>query len=279
MFSHTLMLGDGAMGTELIKTHPLLTSNLSSFNITHPEFVTEIHRRYIAAGAQIIFTNTFGAGLPALKKYGLAADFQKILEMGVACAQKTAQKNTLIVGDMGPSSLSREEALDYGFKKLARDFMEQARILEDSGVNALALETFTTHEELELALEACVEACHKIPVWASVSPRHDGTLSDGTLLEDWVDFLEKSPAAVLGVNCGESPASVIAAVKKMRTLSLKRLLIKPSVGIIYPVDAATFAREMEEAQNWGPCIVGGCCGTTPEYIVVLRKNFTNKEYE
>lgn len=272
MFSHVLTLGDGAMGTELLKIHPLLAFNLPALNVTHPELVTTIHRRYLAAGAKILFTNTFNTTLKP--------DLRKILERGVSCAQKATQKNTLIVGDIGPSSLSREASLEYGFKKLAENFAKQAKILEQSGVHALILETFTTREELELALNACSEACPKIPIWASMSPRQNGTLSDGTPLKDWVNFLEKSPVTVLGVNCGESLDSVIAIAKKIRSLSLKRILIKPSTGIIYPVDVVTFAREMEKVQNLGPCILGGCCGTTPEYIDALRKKITNQnKYE
>jgi methionine synthase I (cobalamin-dependent) len=232
-------------------------------NTTHPELVTEIHRRYIAAGAQILFTNTFDAGLPTLKT---------ILEKRVACAQKSAEKNTLIVGDIGPSGLSRPDALDYGLKKLATHFREQAKILENCGAHALVLETFTAREELALALEAGVTSCCKIPVWASVSPRQDGTLSDGTAFEDWAYFLATSPIAVVGINCGDTLSSMIRIAKKMRELfSTKPLLVKPSVGVIYPVDAATFAREMGEAQNWAPCILGGCCGTTPATIDALRK--------
>lgn len=276
MFSHAFTLADGAMGTELITVHPLPTPNLAALNLTHPELITEIHRRYIAAGAQILFTNTFSAGLPTLKKCDLEGRFKKILQEGVICAQKTAQKDTIIVGDVGPSFLSRAEALDYGLKKLMGDFREQAKILEDCGVHALALETFTAREELELALETCTATCRKIPVWASVSPHQDGTLSDGTPFKDWAHFLKTSPASVIGINCGNTLPSMITIAQKMRELSAKPLLIKPNAGVIYPVDAATFAREMGEVQNYGPCILGGCCGTTPEYIDALRKTFMNQ---
>ena len=282
LLSSQTVLADGAMGT-MLHAHGIgFEKCFDELNLTNPSAVAEIHRAYIEAGAELIITNTFGANRFKLTKHGLQDKTTEINKAGVDLAKRVVSasfRNVLVAGDVGPLGV---RIAPYGRVKpeAAREaFAEQIRALADSGVDLIVIETFSDLYEIREAIKAAKETCD-LPVVASVTFTRD----DRTLLGDdpvrVARMLNDAGVDVIGVNCSGGPAQLLRLLKQMtQVVPQGKFWVKPNAGwpeqvggrIMYPADAEYFGDYALSFREAGACIVGGCCGTTPQHIAAMRK--------
>jgi methionine synthase / methylenetetrahydrofolate reductase(NADPH) len=276
------ILADGAMGTMLHAHGVGFEKCFDELNLRNPSAVAEIHRAYIEAGAQLVITNTFGANRFKLSKHGLQDDVIEINKAGVDLAKRVVSasfRNVLVAGDVGPLGV---RIAPYGRVKpeQAREaFAEQIRALAESGVDLIVIETFSDLYEIREAIKASKETCD-LPVVASVTFTRD----DRTLLGDdpikVARTLHECGVDVIGVNCSGGPTQLLRILKQMhQAVPDAKFWVKPNAGwpeqvggrIMYPADAEYFGDYALSFREAGACIVGGCCGTTPQHIAAMRK--------
>jgi methionine synthase / methylenetetrahydrofolate reductase(NADPH) len=280
--SSQTLLADGAMGTMLHAHGVGFDRCFDELNLTNPLAVAEIHRAYIEAGAELIITNTFGANRFKLAKHGLQDKMIAINKAGVDLAKRVVAasfRDVLVAGDVGPLGV---RIAPYGRVKpeAAREaFAEQIRALAESGVDLIVIETFSDLYEIREAIKAARETCD-LPVVASVTFTRD----DRTLLGDdpvkVARRLKECGVDVIGVNCSGGPAQLLRLLKQMsQAVPTGKFWIKPNAGwpeqvsgrIMYPAEAEYFGEYALSFREAGACIVGGCCGTTPQHIAAMRK--------
>ncbi len=276
------ILADGAMGTMLHSRGVSFEKCFDELNLNNPAAVAEIHREYIEAGAEIIITNTFSANKFKLGKYGLQNHVEEINKAGVELAKRVVAasfKNVLIAGDVGPLGV---RIAPYGRIKLeeAREaFAEQIKSLAEAGADLIVIETFSDVYEIQEAIKAAKEVCD-LPVIASVTFTRD----DRTLLGDdpakVATRISAAGADVIGVNCSGGPSQLLRILKQMRqAVPHGKFWVKPNAGwpeqvsgrIMYPADAEYFGEYALLFRSAGANIVGGCCGTTPQHILMMKK--------
>ena len=279
-----IILADGAMGTMLHARGIGFDKCFDELNLTHPSTVAEIHRAYIEAGAQLIITNTFGANRFKLAKHGLEDHILQINRASVDLAKRVVSasfKEVLVAGDVGPLGVRIAPFGRVQPEQARAAFAEQIKVLAEAGADLIVLETFTDLYEIREAIKAAKEVCH-LPVIASVTFTRD----DRTVLGDdpakVARALREEKADVIGVNCSGGPAQLSRILKQMsQAIPDGRFWVKPNAGwpeqvggrIMYPADPEYFGEYALSFREMGACIVGGCCGTTPQHIAAMRKAF------
>jgi len=269
---------DGAMGTQLYERGVLYSACFEELNVSRPELVSKVHDDYVRAGAQVIESNTFGANVLRLEKYGLSSRMRELNTAGVRLARAAAAGHAYVLGAIGPSGYflgeSGEAQPAQDLERVRSVLLEQARTLVEAGVDGLLVETFRQTPELRVAVEAAVQAAEgRIPVIASASLDEAGRMAEGTGAEEVARLVKEWGASMVGVNCSEGPMAVLAAVEKMIPVGLP-VLAAPNAGLPRRVDErmvyvstpeyfGVYARRMIRV---GVRLVGGCCGTTPEHV-------------
>ena len=283
------ILADGAMGTMLHARGVGFDKCFDELNMTNPSAVAEIHRAYIEAGAQLIITNTFGANRFKLTKHGLQEDVIEINKASVDLAKRVVSasfKDVLVAGDVGPLGVRIAPFGRVQPEQAREAFAEQIRALAEAGVDLIVIETFSDLYEIREAIKAAKETCD-LPVVASVTFTRD----DRTLLGDEpmkvARTLRDAGADVIGVNCSGGPAQLLRILKQMKqAVPDGKFWVKPNAGwpeqvggrIMYPADADYFGDYALSFRESGACVVGGCCGTTPQHIAVMKKALASSEY-
>jgi len=266
------LLVDGAMGSLLYERGVLHTRSYDELSLSQPELIRQVHADYLAAGAQVIETNTFGANRMALARHGLVDSVAKINKASVAIAKEVAHGKAYIAAAVGPTGVKFGIATEAE-RRLARFALaEQIDILVIAGVDVIMLETFTSILEMETAIHVAKERGPRVPVVAQMvfdaQGRGDGGLPPGEI----ADRMIAAGADVVGANCGIGPAELYNVGSAMVGHG-KPVVIQPNAGLPASVEGRTlyvanpehfgvFARRMLKG---GVSMVGGCCGTTPEH--------------
>ncbi len=277
--SQRILVADGAMGTLLYARGVFINRCFDELNLSSPDLVRQVHRDYADAGAEILETNTYGANRRRLSGFGYADKLAAINAAGVLLAREASEGGPFVAGAMGPLGVHIEPLGPTSFAEARAIFREQATALIASGVDLLVLETFGDPNELREAIFAAREAAGPDPVIvAQVAVDDFGRLSGGAAVEALAREIEDWPADVLGVNCSVGPKTMLEVIEQMARLTRMPLSAMPNAGLptrvegrnIYlcsPEYMAQYARRMLRA---GVRIIGGCCGTTPEHIKLIR---------
>ncbi len=284
LHADTPLLADGAMGT-LLHTHGVpLDGCFDQYNLTKPDMIKGIHRSYVDVGVDLLETNTFGANRLKLTEYGLEDQVVAINQAGVALARAaiadSGHKDRIyIVGSVGPLGAGLQP---YGRLKPedARAlFSEQIGALIDAGVDGIIFETFTTLDEVLLALEAARALAPTLPVICEMTFTQDDRTVSGHLPGAVAHRLHEAGADVIGVNCSGGPAQITRVIQAMRqSAPTARLSAMPNAGYpqtvggrtMYPATTEYFSDHALTLKALGTQIIGGCCGTTPEHIRAMR---------
>jgi methionine synthase / methylenetetrahydrofolate reductase (NADH) len=263
---------DGAMGTQLYERGYFITRSFDEANLARPDLVLEIHRDYVAAGAQIIESNTFGANRELLRRYGAADRLRDINRAGVRLARQAAGGVAYVAGSIGPTGALATKLTGERRSDLESVFREQIEALLEEGVDLLVLETFIGAAEMEAAL-VTARALFRGPIVAQMSFSEDRPSIDGLPPALVADFLRERGADVVGVNCAEGPAFVFEVAREMlghgRPVSAQpnagrpRRLDERTIYMTTPEYFGVYARRLFQS---GVLLVGGCCGTGPEHI-------------
>ena len=266
---------DGGTGS-LLQANGLKPGELpETWNILHPEIVTKLHYDYLEAGADIIKTNTFGAN--GLKfndssEYGLDGIVTAAMENAKNAVGK-AGKKCFIALDIGPTGKLLKPLGDLGFEEAYGLFSDVVKIGAREGADLVLIETMSDSYEVKAAVLAAKENCD-LPVFATMIFDSRGKLLTGGTVESTVALLEGLGVDALGFNCGLGPVQMKGILADIMKAASVPVIVNPNAGLprseggktVYDIDADEFARTMREIVEMGACVVGGCCGTTPEHI-------------
>ena len=275
----SLLVFDGAMGSLLYERGVFVTQNFEQLNVTRPDIVLKIHDDYVAAGAQVIETNTFGANRFRLDRHGLADQVRAFNVAGARLARQAAGETVWVGGSMGPSGLVPGVATQPELALVSATFAEQAAALVAGGADVLVLETFRHLAEIRLALEAAREAAPDTPVIASMTFDPTGTVADGSTPEQVASTLRDLGADAIGVNCGDGPQLALAIAERLVRSGLP-LCVQPNAGLprnvdgrlLYMATPEYFDVFLRRTVQLGATMIGGCCGTTPEHVRWMAKS-------
>jgi methionine synthase I (cobalamin-dependent)/5,10-methylenetetrahydrofolate reductase len=274
-----VLVADGAMGTMLYGRGVFVNRCYDELNLSSPQLVLETHEQYVRAGAEILETNTFGANRARLGAFGIAEKLADINAAGVRLARQAAGDSAFVAGAMGPLGIRIEPLGPTSLAEARAMFREQAEALIAAGVDLIVLETFSNLSELHEAVLAVREAAGSEPVLvAQLTVDDDGNLADGTQVETYTRALDSWPIDVIGLNCSTGPKLLLETIERMMAFSDKPFSAMPNAGLPVRIEGrnlylsspeymAQYARRFLWA---GVRIVGGCCGTTPEHIKLIR---------
>ena len=264
---------DGAMGTMLQRSGMKPGTIPETLNITAPETVAAIHRAYLRAGSQAVYANTFGANSLKMKDTGYT--LREIIGAGVRIAKECAAETGALAGlDVGPLGVMLEPIGSLPFGRAVELYKEIMRAGEESGADLIAIETMSDLAETRAALLAAKEATG-LPVFVTMSFDATGRTFTGCTPASMARTLEGLGADAVGVNCSLGPKEMVPIIREIRENTRLPVIAKPNAGLpdpvtgAYGVDAAEFAAAMREIAAAGADILGGCCGTDPEYIRAL----------
>jgi len=273
------VLCDGAMGTLLYAKGIFINRSYDELNLSQPDLIRGIHHEYLQAGAEIIETNTFGGNSFRLARHSLADKVNDINQAGARLAREAAKSfDVWVAGSVGPLGTRIEPLGKTSFQEARDAFRQQIQALVESGVDILMFETFGYLEEIHQALLAAKDVSPSLPIVAQVTIDEDGNCLDGSDPATFVPKLEEWGADVVGCNCSVGPVAMLDAMERVRAATSLPLAAQPNAGIprsvegrnIYlcsPEYMASYARKFVSA---GVRLVGGCCGTTPEHIRVMK---------
>ena len=272
-----VVLMDGGVGTELYNRGFYLNQCFDALNLSAPDIVAEIHASYLRAGAQVLTTNTFGANRAKLSEHGVAEKLHEINRTAAELARKAAG-DAYVAGSVGPLGLRVEPWGPTSVEEAREMFIEQIRGLLEGGVDLFMLETFSDLAEIREAINAAREVAPQLPVIASMTVDDDGRSLYGTTPEVFTARLDKWGADIIGVNCSVGPGPMLGSLERMLTVTERPIAVQPNAGPprlhegrqLYLASPEYMAEYAKRFVQTGARLVGGCCGTTPEYIKAMR---------
>lgn len=275
------VLLDGAMGTMLLQKGMKPGQRPELMNIINPEAVYDVHRAYLEAGSNIIYTNTFGVGAPKLEGTGYTTERLTKAAVAIACAAR-AHEDAFVALDIGPLGELLEPMGTLRFEDAYAYFRQQVLAGEEAGADIIVIETMSDLYEVKAALLAATENTN-LPVMATMSFETNGRTFSGCGVEAMAATLEGLGACAIGINCSLGPKQIYPLIQKMASVTQLPLIVKANAGLpdardgSYATTPEQFAQEMAAFTKLGVRYMGGCCGTTPDYIRALRQALEGKE--
>ncbi len=274
-----VVLLDGATGSNLRRAGMPVGVSPEKWVLEHPAALQDLQRAYADAGSHIVYAPTFGGNRYNLRSYGLEDQIKELNTALVRLSKEAVEGRVLVGGDISTLGKPMEPAGEMTYTQLYDIYCEQMSILAEAGVDLLAVETMMGVEETAAALDAAQSVCD-LAVLCSLSVEADGSaLFDGNAVEA-VKTLQGMGAAAVGVNCSTGPDQLEAVVSSMKAVAEVPVIAKPNAGMpimtetgdaVYSMGPKDFARHIWRLANAGAGVVGGCCGTTPEYIRQVKK--------
>ena len=276
--SEAILIGDGAMGSRLFELGAELSQSYDYLNIIKPAVVRQVHGEYLAAGSDILETNTFSANRYKLARFGLENQVGEINRRGVELAREVSGEKAFIAGAVGPlpgglTDLSIEELSESDARAA---FREQITSLADAGADLIILETFTELAQIKLAL-AEARACCDLPIIAQMTFPDGQHAPDGSDAFEALEALHRAGADVIGTNCGQGVARVLRAIEYLGQRTNARLSAFANAGLpqrvggrmLYLATPEYIAESAQRMVQAGANIIGGCCGTTSRDIAAI----------
>jgi 5-methyltetrahydrofolate--homocysteine methyltransferase len=279
LLTKQLIILDGAFGTELQKKGLPTGACPEKWCLDHPQIIQELYASYQKAGAQIVYTCTFGANRFKLKQYGVKENAYQINYELARAAKLAVGGKALVAGDIGPTGLFIEPFGPLAFEEAVDAFKDQARGLIDGGCNLIVIETMIDIQEARAALLA-VKEIKDIFTLVSMTYEKDGYTLNGTDPVTALITLQSLGADAVGCNCSTGPEKMVDFIAAMKPYATVPLAAKPNAGVprlengktIFEMDATTFASFGRKFAKAGANMLGGCCGTTPAHIQKLARS-------
>lgn len=276
-----IVLLDGATGSNLMRVGMPRGVCTEAWIAENPQPLLDLQRAYVEAGSQIIYAPTFSANRYSLARHGLQDRMQELNHTLVQLSKQAADGRALVAGDMTTTGIPLEPLGTMKYDELFEIYAQQAAALYEAGADLIVIETMLGIDETAVALEATKSVC-KLPVMCSMTVQADGGLYFGGRCTEAVQTLQALGADAVGINCSLGPEQLVSIVRNMKAEAQIPLLVKPNAGMpvisdegeaIYPMDAESFAKHMQVLVEHGANLIGGCCGTRPEFIAALKKMF------
>lgn len=281
---HFPLILDGATGTQLQKRGYASGQCAEEWVLEHPEVIREIQRGYIAAGSQIVYASTFGANRVKLEENGIfnqVADYNARL---VGLSKEAAGGSAWVAGDIAPSGKFLAPVGDTSFEELVEIYTQQARALEDAGVDLYVVETMMTVPEARAAVLA-VKSVSKKPLFVTFTCDADGKTLMGSDVTAALLIMQGMGVDAFGLNCSVGPEDMLKQLRRLSKYAEVPLIAKPNAGMpeivdgkaVYHCDPEEFAAMVPEFAAAGVAIYGGCCGTEVRHIRALVESTNGVE--
>lgn len=275
----TLIL-DGATGSNLMKAGMPKGICTEQWVAEHPDTIIELQRAYAEAGSDIVYAPTFMANPLSLATHGLEAETERLNHTLVGLSKKAVGDHVLVAGDLTTTGKLMEPMGSMKYEDLYDSYAKQISCLVDAGVDLLVAETMLASNETMVILDAAQAVCD-LPVLCSLTMEADGSLFFGGNVFDAVEELEAMGAFAVGCNCSTGPDQLESVIAGIRSRVSIPVIAKPNAGMpvisaetgeaVYNMEPAVFAQSMLKLKAAGASLLGGCCGTTPEFIRELKK--------
>lgn len=267
---------DGATGSNLMKAGMPRGVCTEQWICENPKPLQELQRAYEKAGSQVVYAPTFSANRISLKNYGLENQVAELNKALIEISRTAVGSQVLVAGDL--TTAGKQE---IPYEELLEAYREQIVVQTQEGVDLLVAETMLGVTECMAVLDAAASVC-SLPVMCTLTVESDGSLFFGGDIYEAVETLEEMGADAVGINCSTGPDQLLSVVENMRKRVSIPLIVKPNAGMpiineqgqpVYSMGAQEFADCMKRLVQAGADIIGGCCGTTPEYIEKLHNIF------
>ena len=267
---------DGATGSNLMKAGMPKGVCTEQWICENPKPLQELQKAYEKAGSQIVYAPTFSANRISLKNYGLESQVEELNKALIEISRTAVGNKVLVAGDL--TTAGNQET---PYEELLETYREQILVQDQEGIDLLVAETMLGVTECMAVLDAAASVC-SLPVMCTLTVESDGSLFFGGNIYEAVETLEEMGADAVGINCSTGPDQLLSVVENMRKRVHIPLIVKPNAGMpvindqgqpVYSMEAREFAAGMKHLVDAGADIIGGCCGTTPEYIQKLHDTF------
>ena len=270
---------DGATGSNLRASGMPVGVCTEQWVLEHPAVLQDLQRAYVDAGSQIVYAPSFSANRLSLGMYGLEDRLAEMNRALVQLSRDAVGGRALVAGDMATCGKPVDVEGGVSYDELIEVYREQAQLLVDAGVDLIGLETMMGVTECSAAIEAIRSVCD-LPVMCTLTLDAVGAAYFDGDAEQAAQTLPALGADAIGVNCGQGPELYVSVIQRMRMHTDLPLIAKPNAGlpviqsdgsVVYGMSPGRFAREMLQLKKAGANILGGCCGTTPEHIRMLKE--------
>lgn len=280
-----IVIYDGSKATYLERMGLKSGECVENWNLTRPDDVAAMTRAFIEAGSEMVQTNTFSANRPTLESFGLADKLEEINKAGARIALECTQgTDVLVAASIGPTGLYFEPAGHLSFDMAVGIFEEQLKVLKEAGIRIVNFETFMDINEMRAAITAANQL-GDLEIIANMTFQGERTLN-GTPADACAVTAEHLGADIVGANCSGGPSTLLKPLMMMERVADTQLCVKPNAGLperengctTFGIGPEKFAAKMVPFAEQGVRLIGGCCGSTPEYIAALKKEFDGKSY-
>ena len=273
------ILLDGATGSNLFVMGMPRGICSEEWILDHPDVLVELQKAYVEAGSQILCAPTFGANRFNLSSHGLGAQVEEMNHELVKISKKAVDGKAYVAGDVTAIVKMIGMSPEATYEKAMERYKEQMRYLVDAGVDVILMKTMTSMDEAMAALEAAQQVCD-LPVLCSMTIDADGSIYAGGHIFEAAETLQEMGADAVGINCSVGPEQLVSIIEGLNQRLHIPMIVKPNAGMpkisdtgeaSYDMTPERFGRSMKVLLEKGAKIVGGCCGTTPDYIRELKK--------
>ncbi|MDO4523335.1 MAG: homocysteine S-methyltransferase family protein [Eubacteriales bacterium] len=272
-----VLILDGATGSNLIAAGMPRGVCAEKWILEHEEVLMELQRAYVNAGSQVVLAPTFGGNRTNLTRYGLQDQARELNHRLVDVTKRAVDGKAYVAGDITTGGKILGADAEATYENALENYREQISYLKEAGVDLLIAETMINIDETIAAVEAAGEVCD-LPILCSMTVEADGTVFSGGSAREAAMTLQEMGASAVGINCSVGPDQLEAVVSGIKEIATVPVLVKPNAGMPtitekgearYSMNAEDFAEHMMKLIERGAGVVGGCCGTTPEFIRAL----------
>lgn len=273
------LLLDGATGSNLMAAGMPRGVCTETWILKHRDILKELQQSYINAGSRVLYAPTFGANRMNLSLHHLEEHIKEMNDALVSLARESAKDMAFVAGDITTTGKMMEPAGDLTYETAFEVYKEQISYLSQAGVDFIIAETMINIEETLAAVDAASQVCD-LPVLCSMTVEADGSIFSGGNAVEAALALESAGASAVGINCSVGPDQLVSVVRNIKEAVSIPVIAKPNAGMpiiddkgnaVYSMGAAEFAKHMKVLVENGASIIGGCCGTTPEYIKAVAE--------
>lgn len=274
-----ILLLDGATGSNLMAAGMPRGICTEKWILENRDIFLNLQRSYVCAGSRAVYAPTFGGNRFSLRLHNLEGQIRELNHSLVSLSREAVGSDILVAGDITTTGRIMAPAGDLTYEDAFEVYCEQIQLLEESGVDFIAAETMINIEETLAALDAANSVC-SLPVLCTMTVEADGSIFSGGNAVEAAVALESAGAAAVGVNCSVGPDQLVSVIRNIKENVSIPVVAKPNAGMPliddrgraqYSMSAKEFARHMKVLVENGASVIGGCCGTTPEYIEETAK--------
>ncbi len=272
--TQSIMLLDGATGSNLMAMGMPRGICTETWVMDHKDIILNLQRAYVEAGSRIIYAPTFGGNRLSLRQHGLEDRIREINLTLVSYAKEAAGNKAYVAGDITTTGKFISADGEYTYDMAFETYCEQIRLLSEAGVDCIIAETMISIDETLAAVDAAQTVC-SLPILCTMTVEADGSIfSGGNAMEASV-ALESAGASAVGINCSVGPDQLVSVVRSIKECVSVPVIAKPNAGMpviddkgnaVYSMGPSEFARHMKALTENGASVIGGCCGTTPDFI-------------